>query len=117
MRNTNTILGLIRERGRKGLPLERVYRLLYEPDLYVTAYGKIYRNQGAMTPGITAETADGMSQEKIATIIKALRDGTFRWHPVKRTYIPKKNGKMRPLGMPTWTDKLVQEVIRLILEA
>ena len=117
MRNTDTMLGLIRERGRKGLPLERVYRLRYEPDLYFAAYGKIYRNQGVMTPGSTAETADGMSQEKIAPIIKALRDGIFRWHPVRRTYIPKKNGKMRPLGMPTWTDKLVQEVIRLILEA
>ena len=117
MRTTDTILGLIRERGRKGLPLERVYRLLYEPDLYLRAYGKIYRNQGAMTPGSTAETVDGMSQEKIGAIIKALRDGTFQWRPVRRTYIPKKSGKMRPLGMPTWSDKLLQEVIRLILEA
>ena len=117
MRDTNTILGLIRERGRKGLPLERVYRLLYNPELYLTAYGKIYRNAGAMTPGATEETVDGMSQAKIATIIKALRDGVYRWTPVRRTYIPKKNGKMRPLGMPTWSDKLVQEVVRMILEA
>src|SRR5215469_9893923 len=117
MRDTDTILGLIRERGRKGLPLERVYRLLYNPELYLTAYGKIYRNAGAMTPGATEETADGMSQAKIATIVKALRDGAYRWTPVRRTYIPKKNGKMRPLGMPTWSDKLVQEVVRMILEA
>lgn len=60
MRTTDTILGLLRERGSKGLPLERVYRLLYNPDLYLTAYGKIYRNHGAMTTGTTDETVDGM---------------------------------------------------------
>ena len=65
MRTTNTILGLIHERGTKGLPLERVQRLLYTPDLYLTAYGKLYRNKGAMTEGTTEETVEGMSQEKI----------------------------------------------------
>jgi len=97
--------------------MERVMHLMYNPDLYLTAYGKLYKNQGAMTPGITGETPDGMSLEKINAIITSLRDGTFRWKPARRTYIPKKNGKMRPLGLPTWTDKLVQEVVRLILDA
>jgi len=117
MRSTDTILGLIRERGRKGLPMERVMRLMYNPDLYLTAYGKLYKNQGAMTPGVTGETADGMSLDKINTIIQSLREGTFRWKPARRTYIPKKSGKMRPLGLPTWTDKVVQEVVRMILDA
>lgn len=117
MRDTDTILGLIHERGRKGLPLERVYRLLYNPNLYLTAYGKIYRNNGAMTPGSTQETVDGMTLEKIEKIIQSLRKGQFRWNPVRRIYIPKKNGKERPLGITNWTDKLVQEVIRMILEA
>jgi len=117
MRTTNTILGLIQERGTKGLPLERVQRLLYNPDLYLTAYGKLYRNKGAMTKGATDETIEGMSQEKIERTIKALRDGTFRWEPVRRVSIPKKNGKKRPLGLPGWTSKLVQEVVRLILNA
>ena len=117
MRETNTILGLIHERGTKGLPLERVQRLLYTPDLYLTAYGKLYRNKGAMTEGTTDETVEGMSQEKIERIIKALRDGTFQWKPVRRVYIPKKDGKKRPLGLPDWSSKLVQEVIRLILNA
>jgi retron-type reverse transcriptase len=94
---TNTILGLIHERGTKGLPLERVQRLLYNPDLYLTAYGKLYRNQGAMTEGATEETVDGMSQEKIERVIKALRDGTFQWKPVRRVYIPKKDGATRIL--------------------
>jgi group II intron reverse transcriptase/maturase len=70
-----------------------------------------------MTPGVTEETVDGMSLDKINAIITSLRDGTFRWKPARRTYIPKKSGKMRPLGLPTWTDKVVQEVIRLILDA
>jgi retron-type reverse transcriptase len=117
MRSTDTILGLIRERGRKGLPIERVMRLMYTPDLYLTAYAKLYKNQGAMTPGVTEETADGMSLDKINAIIASLRNGTFRWKPARRTYIPKKSGKMRPLGLPTWTDKIVQEVLRMILDA
>jgi group II intron reverse transcriptase/maturase len=117
MRSTDTILGLIRERGRRGLPMERVMRLMYNPDLYLTAYGKLYKNQGAMTPGITGETADGMSLDKINTISHSLREGTFRWQPARRTYIPKQSGKMRPLGLPVWSDKVVQEVLRLLLEA
>src|SRR5216684_8054378 len=70
MREACTILQLLRERGKKRLPLERVYRLLYNPDLFLMAYGKIYRNNGAMTRGATEETADGMSTDKITTIMK-----------------------------------------------
>src|SRR5713101_6358904 len=117
MQDTNTYLGLIHERGKQRVPLERVYRQLYNPDLYLTAYGKLYRNKGAMTKGTTEETAEGMSLDKVDTIIKALRDGTFQWKPARRVYIPKKNGKKRPLGLPDWSSKLVQEVIRLILNA
>jgi len=117
MRTADTILGLIRERGKQGLPLERVYKLLYERDLYLMAYGKIYRNKGAMTHGVTDETPDGISLAKIDAIIEALRYERFQWLPARRTYIRKKNGKKRPLGMPVWTDKLVQEVVRLMLEA
>jgi retron-type reverse transcriptase len=117
MRETNVILGLIEERGKKRLPLERVQRLMYNPNLYLTAYGKIYRNQGAMTEGTMGETVEGMSLDKIETIIEALRDGTFQWKPVRGVSIPKKSGKMRPLGIPAWSDKLVQEVIRMLLNA
>jgi group II intron reverse transcriptase/maturase len=117
MRDADTIVGLIRERGRKGLPLERVYRLLFNQNLYLRAYGKIYRNTGAMTHGVTDETPDGMSLKKIDAIIEALRYERYQWLPARRVYIPKKNGKKRPLGMPVWSDKLLQEVIRLLLEA
>lgn len=118
MRTAETIEGLIHERGRKRLPLERVYRLLFNPELYLEAYGKIYRNKGAMTQGTTDETADGMSMDKVEKIIAALRNESYQWSPAKRIYIEKKHStKKRPLGMPTWSDKVLQEVMRLILNA
>ena len=117
MRNAETVLEVIRERGTQGLPLERVYRLLFNPELYLVAYGRIATNDGALTPGSTPETADGMSRAKIDAIIEALRFERYRWTPARRTYLPKPNGKKRPLGIPTWSDKLLQEVIRLVLDA
>jgi group II intron reverse transcriptase/maturase len=117
MRNADNILAVINERGQKGLHLERVYRLLFNRDLYLRAYGRIYHNDGAMTRGVTAETVDGMSLAKIDAIIDLIRHERYRWTPVRRVMIPKANGKQRPLGIPTWTDKLLQEVIRSILEA
>ena len=117
MQTAITYLELVRERGKKGLPLERVYRQLFNRDLYLMAYGKISGNAGAMTHGVTDETPDGMSLDKIDRIIEALRYERYQWLPARRVYIPKKNGKKRPLGMPVWSDKLVQEVMRLILEA
>lgn len=118
MRTAEMILGMIQERGRKGLPLNRVYRLLYKQDLFVMAYGRIACNHGALTPGVNKDTVEGMSLEKIDKIIDALRHDTYQLSPARRVYIEKKNStKKRPLGLPTWSDKLVQEVIRLILEA
>ena len=117
MRNAETVLNVIRERGERGLPLEDIYRQLYNRELYLRAYGHLYSNQGAMTKGSTSETVDGMSLAKIDHLIDALRHERFRWTPVRRVNIPKPDGKTRPLGIPTWTDKLLQEVIRMILEA
>jgi group II intron reverse transcriptase/maturase len=117
MRNAETVLTIMRERGKRGLPLERIYRLLYNPALYLRAYARLYPNKGALTPGSTPETVDGMTLAKIERLIDQLRHERFRWTPVRRMYIPKPNGKRRPLGMPTWSDKLLQEVLRSILEA
>ena len=83
MRNAETVLGVLRERGRRHWPLERVYRLLFNRELYLLAYGRIYSNKGAMTPGVTGETADGMSMEKIERIIDALRHERYRFSPVR----------------------------------
>jgi retron-type reverse transcriptase len=99
MRSAATVLEIIRQRGRDGLPLERVYRCLFNPDLFLLAYGKLYRNAGAMTAGSTRETVDGMCLDKIETIITELRNERYRWTPVRRTYINKKGTtKKRPLS-------------------
>ena len=117
MQSAETVLNVLRERGRRGLPCDELYRQLFNPQLYLLAYGRLYSNDGAMTAGVDGETADGMSEQKIGRIIDAVRRERYRFKPVRRVYIPKKNGKKRPLGLPSWTDKLVGEVIRLLLEA
>jgi group II intron reverse transcriptase/maturase len=117
MQDAETVLGVLRERGGQGLPVERLYRQLFNPQLYLMAYGRLYSNKGSMTSGVTPETADGMSVDKIERIIDAIRHERYRFSPARRIYIPKKNGKLRPLGLPTWSDKLVGEVVRMLLEA
>jgi len=100
MQSAAAVLEIIGKRGERGLPVERLYRQMFNPQLYLMAYGKLYSNAGAMTPGVTGETVDGMSLAKIEAIIDALRGERYRWRPVKRIYIPRKNGKQRPLGLP-----------------
>ena len=117
MQEAAVVLGVLRERGRKGLPCTQLYRQMFNKELYLLAYGNIYSSQGAMTPGASEETADGMSEGKIEQIIGLMRHERYRFSPARRVYIPKKNGKLRPLGLPSWSDKLVGEVVRLLLEA
>jgi group II intron reverse transcriptase/maturase len=117
LQSAETVLGVLRERGRRGLPCNELYRQMFNPELYLVAYGRIYSNQGAMTPGASTETVDGMSLDKIRQIIESMRHERYRFSPVKRVLIPKRNGKLRPLGVPSWSDKLVGEVMRLLLEA
>ena len=96
----------------------RLYRYLLRPDIYFAAYKKLYANSGAGTKGVTEDTADGFGEEKIRKIINSLADESYQPMPVRRTYIQKKNSsKQRPLGIPTFSDKLVQEALRMILEA
>ena len=95
----------------------RLYRYLLREDIYFAAYQKLYANRGAITKGIDNDTADHFSQAYVNALIQELRDGTYRAKPVRREYIAKKNGKMRPLGIPSFRDKLLQEAVRIILEA
>ena len=81
--------------------------MIRNKDLFLTAYGKLYANKGATTPGVDPDdTVDGMSLKRIDNIIKQLEEGTVQFQPVKRVYIEKKNSKLRPLGLPGWNDKL-----------
>jgi group II intron reverse transcriptase/maturase len=117
MQKAEVVLAVLRERGRKGLPCDELYKQMFNKDLYLLAYGRIYSNKGAMTPGADSETADGMSEAEIDRITGLMRQERYRFAPARRVYIPKKNGKLRPLGLPTWLDKLAGEVVRLLLEA
>jgi group II intron reverse transcriptase/maturase len=117
MQKAEVVPGVLRERGRRGLPCEQLYRQMFNKDLYLMAYGNIYSSQGAMTPGASRETADGMSEDKIEHITGLMRREKYRFSPARRTYIPEKNGKLRPLGLPSWSGKLVCEVVRILLEA
>jgi group II intron reverse transcriptase/maturase len=117
MQKAEQILQAMRKLGEKRIPLTRVYRCLYSEDLFLAAYDKIARNKGALTPGTENDTVDGMNLQRIRNIIEQLRHERFRFRPVRRTRIPKKRGGTRPLGIPNFSEKLVQEALRLILEA
>lgn len=113
-------LEIVRKRGEEESELRRVYyNIVTNQELFLAAYANLYANEGAMTPGVTrSDTVDDMSLDRIKVIMEKLKQRKFRWKPVRRVYIEKKNSqKKRPLGMPGFNDKLVQEVIRMILEA
>jgi group II intron reverse transcriptase/maturase len=111
-------LRVINNRGQRRLPLKRVYRNMRKEGLFLKAYGNLYANKGALTAGTDpTDTVQSMSRKRIQTIIQQLVDGTYEWKPARRVQIPKRNGKMRPLSIPGWSDKMVQEVMRMILEA
>jgi group II intron reverse transcriptase/maturase len=117
MQTAETYLKIVADRGKRRLPLNSVYRQLQNPEWFLAAYAKIAHNHGAMTPGITQETVDGMNRERINAIVDDLVHERYRWSPVRRVYIAKKDTTTkRPLGIPEWKDKLVQEVLRQILE-
>jgi group II intron reverse transcriptase/maturase len=117
MQKANRILQAVHKMGVKRIPLTRIYRNLYCEELFLMAYNKIYRNDGALTPGTEDDTVDGMSLKRIRDTIEALRHERFRFRPSRRTHTNKKDGGKRPLGVPNFTEKLVQEVLRMILEA
>jgi group II intron reverse transcriptase/maturase len=118
MQRAEHILQALRKLGEERIPLTRVYRSLFSEDLYLAGYAKIYRNAGALTPGTENDTVDGMSLKRIRAIIEALRNERYRFRPSRRIHIPKKSGSgTRPLGIPNFADKLVQEAMRMLLEA
>lgn len=118
MLNAQKYIEIVKSRGERKRPLNRVFRMIRHRDLFLAAYSKLYANNGATTAGTNPEdTVDGMSLNRIDRIRGQLAAGTFRWTPVKRVYMDKKQGGKRPLGLPGWNDKLVQEVLRMLLEA
>lgn len=119
MRNPTEVLKSLTEKSKdESYRFRRLYRNLYNPEFYWLAYKNIYANKGSMTAGADGTTIDGMSNERINRIIASLRDRSYRPRPAKRVYIAKKNSnKKRPLGIQSGNDKLVQEVVKMILES
>ena len=118
MRNPIDVLNSLRSKAKAPTyHYERLYRNLYNPEFYLQAYYNIYAKPGNMTSGTDRQTIDGMGMERIGKLIESLKDHSYRPNPARRTYIKKKNGKMRPLGIPSFDDKLVQEIVRMLLEA
>jgi len=103
--------------ARSGWVNRSLYRLMFSPDMYILAYERIKSEPGNMTPGTDKETLDGFSMDEINRLVQEMQTEKYQCKPVRRTYIPKSNGKKRKLGIPCIRDKVVQEVIRLILEA
>jgi group II intron reverse transcriptase/maturase len=117
MQKAKNVIEAINKLGRLNVPLTRVYRQLFNEDMYLCAYSNLYTNKGALTPGIDGVSIQGMSRKRIERIIEQMRKEKFRFKPSKRQWIPKKKGGKRPLGITSGNDKLVQEVLRLILNA
>lgn len=118
MRSPQNVLESLKSKATNAnYHYQRLYRNLYNPEFYLLAYQRIQAKQGNMTAGTDGKTIDGMGMKRIENLIEKLRDYSYQPKPARRTYIPKANGKMRPLGIPSFDDKLVQEVVRLILES
>lgn len=118
MRNPEQVLNILAGHSKESIyKYERLYRILFNEQMFYIAYQRIYAKPGNMTPGTDGKTEDEMSIERIDKLIESLKSETYSPKPVKRINIPKKNGKMRPLGISSFEDKLVQEVVRMILEA
>ena len=118
MRSPERVLNSLNEHSKdSSYKFERLYRILFNEELFYAAYQKIASNGGSTTKGSDGRSIDEMSLARIETLIASLKDESYQPHPSRRVHIPKKNGKTRPLGIPAFEDKLVQEVVRMILEA
>ena len=118
MRNPERVLNSLMEHSKNSsYRFERLYRILFNEEMFYVAYQRIYAKEGNMTEGSDGQSIDNMSLSRIEKLIASLKDESYQPQPSRRVYIPKKNGKMRPLGVPAFDDKLVQEVTRMILEA
>ena len=118
MRSPENVLESLRSKAcSAGYKYEQIYRNLYNPQFYLLAYQRIQAKTGNMTAGTDGKTIDGMGMARIEALTQKMRNFSYQPNPAKRTYIPKSNGKMRPLGVPSFDDKLIQEVVRLILES
>ena len=119
MQTAEMVLSITEHKARENADysFNRIYRNFFNPDFFLTAYAKLYAKEGNMTSGSDGQTIDGFGMERISKAVEALKSERYDFHPARRVYIPKKNGKLRPLGIPAFMDKVVQEIARSFLEA
>ncbi|MEM8650759.1 MAG: reverse transcriptase/maturase family protein [Pseudomonadota bacterium] len=117
MQKANHVFEALHKLGQRQAPVTRIYRQLFNSNMYLGAYAKIYSNKGALTKGTDDVTVDGFNTRRIESIINDMRLEKYRWKPARRTHVQKKSGGQRPLGIPNFRDRLVQEVIRAMLNA
>ncbi len=117
MQKANHVFEALHKLGQADAPVTRIYRQLFNSNMYLGAYGKIYSNRGSLTKGSDEITVDGMNMRRIEAIISDMRQERFRWKPARRVLIKKKSGGQRPLSIPSFRDRLVQEVLRAMLSA
>jgi group II intron reverse transcriptase/maturase len=117
MTSTHRFLEIMHKLGTEKKTVSKVFRRMLDLDLFIAAYTELSTNKGSLTPGIDGNTIDGTTIEKLTALLEAVRDKSFRWTPVRRVYIPKNNNKKRPLGIPAWEDRIVQMVLKMVLES
>ena len=112
MRSPENVLESLKSKAcNQSYKYERLYRNLYNPQFYLLAYQRIQAKPGNMTAGTDGKTIDGMGMARVNALIEKMRDFSYQPNPARRTYIPKSNGKMRPLGIPSFDDKLIQAAV------
>lgn len=119
MQKAEVVLKILRKKSEQSeeYVFGRLYRNLFNPDFYMLAYNRIHAKEGNMTPGADGKTIDGFNVVLVEKLIGKIRKENYYPKPVRRVYIPKKKGGVRSLGIPSFMDKLVQEVLRMLLEA
>ncbi|MFC1961125.1 reverse transcriptase domain-containing protein [Chloroflexota bacterium] len=117
MTSTHGFLRIMHKLGTEGKTVSKVFRRMLDLELFIAAYTELAQNKGRLTSGIDGETIDGTTVEKLQELLEAIRNKSFCWTPVRRVYIPKSNKKKRPLGIPAWEDRIVQMVLKMVLES
>lgn len=100
----------------QGKRINGLFNLMKHDALWDAALNRVARNKGAETPGVDGLTFKDFGPERSSRLKTGVLSNAYRPHPVRRVHIPKSNGKTRPLGIPTVEDRVVQEVVRSILE-
>lgn len=118
MQNPNVLLTILSRMTQKPeVKFDKLFQKLFNTDLWMMAYESIAPKPGNMTKGVDDRTVDGTGMERIQTVIDDLKASRYTPTPVRRTYVKKASGKLRPIGIPSFEDKLLQTVVKLILEA